>query len=153
MLSKKTKEQRALKEKACDLLARREHSRAELLEKLSARGYPSDDIATCLEELCAENLLSDARFASCYSAMRMRRGYGPRRIQVELQARGIDAILIKTALAELSEEWPLALQSAHQKRFGRDKPETATALAQRIKFLQYRGFLLEDIMVLFRQQR
>jgi regulatory protein len=150
LLQKKTKEQRALKEKACDFLARREHARAELVEKLSARGYASSDITTCLDELCAQNLQSDARFAAAYTLMRIQRGYGPMRIRAELQARGVDPALIKVALADEAHEWPTLLQRAHQKRFGSNRPDTPTELAQRIKFLQYRGFLLEDILALFR---
>ena len=54
-----------LRRKAIGLLARREHSRAELARKLAADGT-EEDIATVLAQLEAEGLLSDARAAAAY---------------------------------------------------------------------------------------
>ncbi len=61
--------------KAMDLLARREHSVVELLEKLGQR-FP--DQAALMEEvvagLRAEGLQSDRRFAESYARLRLDRG-------------------------------------------------------------------------------
>jgi regulatory protein len=48
---------------AMDLLARREHSVLELTRKLQARGFEPQLVDAALQQLVADGLLSDARFA------------------------------------------------------------------------------------------
>ncbi len=48
---------------AMNLLARREYARAELIRRLEGRGMPAALVAAVADDLVAENLLSDARFA------------------------------------------------------------------------------------------
>jgi regulatory protein len=54
-----------LRQKAIRLLARREHTRAELARKLAAHGTP-EEIAAVLAELQASQLQSDTRAAESY---------------------------------------------------------------------------------------
>lgn len=50
-----------MKQRAIDLLARGEHTRAELLDKLQGRGKAGVVVAGILDELAAQGLQSDAR--------------------------------------------------------------------------------------------
>ena len=52
-----------LRERALGLLARREHSRAELGRKLAAHLGPEDDLEALLEDLLKRKLLSEERYA------------------------------------------------------------------------------------------
>jgi regulatory protein len=52
-------------------------------------------------DLAARGHLDDAAFARQWVATRSARGYGPARLRAELRARGVDAVLIDTALGEL----------------------------------------------------
>ncbi|MCB1644681.1 MAG: regulatory protein RecX [Pseudomonadales bacterium] len=73
---------------AMDLLARREHSRLELHEKLSRRFAGCQElIQSETEKLTAEGLQSDARLAEAYVRARSNRGQGPRKIRMELRQR------------------------------------------------------------------
>ena len=60
----------ALVRTAVGLLARRDHSRAELLQKLTARGFDITAVEALLDRLAAQRLQSDARFAEIYVRMR-----------------------------------------------------------------------------------
>ena len=119
---------------ALRLLARREHSRLELVLKLRQRGIEPGLIEEVLDEYEHEGWLSDDRFADVYARQRMDLGYGPLRIQAELQQRGIrflpealkevdDASGVRTAvrlrerkfgLADIRDDWP---EKARQARF------------------------------------
>ena len=63
---KPTPEPASLRERALRLLARREHSRAELARKLEQAGFVHYDIAPLLDTFEAQNWLSDRRFAESY---------------------------------------------------------------------------------------
>jgi regulatory protein len=130
-----------------DLLARREHSRLELLHKLSRRfgdAEPTDALEAAINALAAEGLQSDERFALSFTRERLHRGHGPRRVRAELQQRGVDDGLIHSALAAVPAEegtsWDDQARLVLEKRFGdapaRDFPERA----RRLRFLDQRGF-------------
>ncbi len=122
-----------------DLLARREHARAELARKLRQRDFSADEIDAALDRLAQEGLLSDARFAEAYVRQRAGKGFGPIRIRHELAERGVDAALIDAALVPWAEQWLAIAAAQWEKRFG-VAPEDAKARAKQQRFLQYRGF-------------
>ena len=82
------------RESAFRMLARREHSRVELRSKLSARGFAEELIETLLESLQDERAQSDQRFAESLLSSRLRAGYGPLRIRMELKEKGVDSELV-----------------------------------------------------------
>ncbi len=122
--------------KGLELLARREHSRLELRQKLIQRGYPAEAVATALDQLVAERLLDESRYAEIYASSRVDKGYGPLRIASELRQRGIPDELTDAAIAALDEFWLPKLRELHRKRF-------------KSQVLRQRGFTLDQIKVLF----
>ena len=80
---------------AVRLLAGREHARGELITKLGQRGWTPSQCEQIIEELVADGLQSDERFAESFVRARTQKAYGPVRIRAELQQRGIDRGLIK----------------------------------------------------------
>ena len=84
--------------KALDLLSRREHSRKELYLKLVKRYESKEDINSALDKLEENNLLSDSRFADEYVQARRRKGFGPIKITVELEKRGVEELLISNQI-------------------------------------------------------
>ena len=122
------------------LLARREHSRKELAYKLAGRGFGHEEITETLDALEAERLLSDARFAESYVRSRSARGFGPLRIRLELQERGVDEALIEQYIAEAEEDWTELARAQHRKRFGSQRPADFNERAKQARFLQGRGF-------------
>ncbi len=136
----------ALRRRAMDLLARREHSRLELARKLRDR-FPAADqesIDAALARLAGENLQSDRRFATEFLRLRMRRGFGWLHIRADLQARGVDDGMI-AALERSDEEWLALAEELVSSRLG-DKQEIARESRNRrrlFRFLQGRGFPAE----------
>ena len=135
-----------------DLLARREHSAAELTRKLLARGFDAEAVAGVLDVLGREGLQSDARFAETFVYSRFQRGAGPARIRAELHARGGGEDLIGEALAALDAEWLQLLRSVRARKFGPDLPGDFRERARQMRFLQQRGFSSEQIGRLFRDE-
>ncbi len=103
------------------LLARRAHSRVELLRKLTRRGYDSAAIRTALRRLEELGYLDDQAFARSFVR---RRGSvrGPRALSAELAARGVDRAQVDTAVAEFGEAEQLAAAIQIAERLYARKP-------------------------------
>jgi regulatory protein len=127
------------KTQALKLLARREHSAKELKRKLVARGIAEADAAAAVEHAIAENWQSDARYAGMLVRTRIAGGYGPLRIEAELEVAGVPADAIRAALDEAAADWRALALEAHAKKFGR-LPKTSAERAKQYRYLQGRGF-------------
>ena len=136
---------------ALNLLARREHSILELQHKLSRRGFAAAMIDVILEQLVAEDLLNEARYAEVYAYHRVDKGYGPLRIRQELRERGVENAIVADVLAELDDLWMKKLAQVQRKRFGESLPKSMSEQARQLRFLRHRGFTLEQIQCLFRK--
>ena len=130
---------------AMNLLARREHSRLELTEKLRLRNIEPGMAESVIARLTSEGLQSDARFAESYSHSRMQRGQGPVRIRMELDQRGVSPALIEAAIANLDVNWRKQARDVRNRRFGSEAPDSYKEKARQSRFLQHRGFDHEQI--------
>ena len=140
-----------VRNKALDLLARREHATQEIRAKLIGRGLVPSIVDDILESLAAEGLLSDRRFAENYIRARKDRGYGPLRIRAELRQRGIDEDLISRYIDPHDRAWAESIEAVRHKRFGDRMPgDDIKERARQTRFLQYRGFTGEQISRLFK---
>ena len=123
--------------KTMKLLARRDHSVYELTLKLKPF-YSGREIDTVIARCLQENWLDDARFAQYYIRTRSNSGYGPRRIALELQQKGVAGEIIRQALQEAAVDWQALLLRLLERRM--PLPEEP---AERIKLqnmLLRRGF-------------
>ncbi|MCK4494085.1 MAG: regulatory protein RecX [Methylococcales bacterium] len=133
------------------LLARREHSQKELMTKLNAKGFENTEIQVIIDQLAAQNLQSDARFAENYARSRFYKGFGLRKVKYELQQRGIDNYDLQSVLREnFSGEYDLMTTVYHQKYRSSTQLLPKEQL-KRQRFLQNRGFSFHLIQQLFRQ--
>lgn len=142
-------ERLAIRKRAMDFLARREHARAELETKLRKREHASDDIACVLDALVDDGLLSNARYAQAAVQSKSGRGVGPVRIRAELAAVGVSDQDMEIALAEAEVDWSTLAESVCLKRFGPDKPVDYPAKARQMRFLQQRGFDMGQLHAVF----
>ena len=90
--------------KAMDLLARREHARAELEQKLAAEGFDAEVAEGAVQKLVDEGLQSDRRFVESFVQSRIHQGKGPVRIHADLGQRGIVAGLVDEVLEQADED-------------------------------------------------
>lgn len=137
---------------ALDLLSRREHSALELHRKLAKKSFPADIIIPVLNRLSEEKLLSNERFAECYTRSRRNKGYGPLRIRLELRERGITDEMIEQQLNLVDNAWAQQAKSVWRKRFKGIIPQDRKALAQQMRFLHYRGFASDHLTFIFESE-
>lgn len=154
-------ERRALKQRAIAMLARRDHSRAELRRKLLAlpvggarvarvaagmapdaeapRTLPSPALVDAvLDELAELKLLSDRRMAEALVRSSAAR-FGAARISQSLQRKGVEAGLIADALQPLAGSETDRAREVWQRRFGQ-APADMKERAKQYRFLLSRGF-------------
>lgn len=144
----------SLRAQAIRLLARREHSRTELAQKLARRKdalQSTEDEASqegCIREVLDQlehlGLLSDTRAAQAYVRSHARR-FGRARLLHDLKSRGIPEAVIESSLSdeETGDEW-LRARQVWETKFA-TPPEDARAWAKQARFLQGRGFSVEII--------
>ena len=137
--------QSQLRHKAMDLLARREHAVAELVQKLISKGHPAEQVQAVVAELQGDGLVSDARFTEAFIRNRTQRGYGPTRIQAELRERGVGEDIQAAYLDFSDPQWIEYSAQVRRKRFGGGVPADFKERARQMRFLQYRGFTGEQI--------
>jgi regulatory protein len=137
-----------LRVRAMRLLARREHSRAELRAKLLPYAQEGEDVEVVLDELEKRNWQSDERAAAqIVHAKRSR--FGAQRITHELRRKGIAEEMISEALPQLKETELKAAREVWQTKFG-TLPKDAKEKAKQARFLQSRGFALDAIFKVLR---
>ncbi len=137
---------------AMNLLAMREHSVAELTQKLQKKfGNPGSldnrELFNCYEcisatiaKLTDEGLQSDARFTEAFIVMRQRQGKGPLLIRMELQDRGIDNEVV-TAFMDASDPiWNQIAEKVFIKKFGDQVGQDLKQMSKQMRFLTSRGF-------------
>ena len=128
-----------LKAAAVRLLARREYARAELGERLIARGADRAEVERVLDELERGGFLSDARFAQALVAQKAGR-YGKRAIAHELREKRVASAAAQEALTLLAHTDELAEAIAlWERRFGA-APKDSREKARQMRFLLARGY-------------
>jgi regulatory protein len=138
-------DERAVRTAALALLAGRDFTRHELVERLSRRGYQLALVQSAVATLVAENLLRDERYVELFVDQHSRRGHGPMRIRQDLRQRGIESDAIDTALATGDVDWTESARAARRRRFGTALPADRRERAKQARFLQYRGFSPDQI--------
>lgn len=132
-----------LRSRALNLLARREHSRAELQRKLAPHTEDQQELIELLDELARRGWLSDVRFAEALVHDKQAK-FGTSRLAYELRERGVEESVIRDQLAELKDSELERARQVWQSKFG-VLPEDPKARAKQMRFLQSRGFSFEVI--------
>ena len=141
------------KARAIALLARREHSAAELVRKLIGRGFGAAESAAVVQDLASRDYQSDARYAAMLARTRIADGWGPQRIDADLRVAGVASTLAHAARAAALEyhatDWVGVAGEALRRRGVR----LGSLAARRKAFalLQRRGFDGDTIRAALRQ--
>tara|TARA_B100001769_G_C22086136_1_gene585516 strand:+ start:124 stop:615 length:492 start_codon:yes stop_codon:yes gene_type:complete len=145
-LTEKITDPAKTRKKAMDLLARREHSRLELYQKLKQRQFEPDVINSELDKLLDEGLQSDERFAEAFLRSRIDRGKGPNIILSELSQRGIDELIASNVISNITdEEWNDLAYEAMNKKLRNEAELDYDKQLKLMKFLSNRGFTRSQI--------
>jgi regulatory protein len=126
--------------KAVELLARRDHFRAELRAKLVARRFPEGEIESALDRLETQGYVDDRATARQLAVARLNgEPLGRRRLAAELARRGVSAEVAAQVIDELlpPDDRTTAREAARQWLERRGGTGAPAALA---RYLDRRGF-------------
>jgi regulatory protein len=138
-----------IKDVCLRLLATREHSRKELLDKLALRGFDKDDAQAVIDELAEQGWQDDLRYAESYTRYRIRKGYGPIRISYELRQNGIAACDLEPIVQHEAGSWMALLEQVYRKKYNDKTLLERNEWAKRSRFLLHRGFSGAMVSALF----
>jgi len=133
------------RKKAMDFLARREYGQAELIGKLTGKGFEREITEQAVLCLAEEGLQSDTRFAESFVQARINQGKGPVRIRLDLKERGVSDAAVEMALEDADADWRGMARAIRRKKFGAPAPANFKEKARQMRFLQYRGFEPDQI--------
>lgn len=138
-----------LRSRALRCLARREYSRAELERKLAPHAESKESLKAALDEMETRGWLSQRRVVE--QVVHARQGkYGANRIALELREKGVPEELIIEAMTLLKAGEFETTRAVWQKKFGK-QPQDSRELAKQVRFMQNRGFSLDVIRKVLRQ--
>lgn len=126
-----------LRERALSLLARREHSRAELARKLAAHGE-ADDIQALLDTLEREGLLSETRYVEAQARAHAGR-HGSMRLEQILKRQGVVGDLADLAVQQARADDLASCRALWRRKYGKP-PADPKEKSRQYRFLLGRGF-------------
>ncbi len=145
-----SKQQPSLRARAMRLLARREHSRAQLRGKIAPHAAEGEDVDSLLDELARAGWLSDARFAE-HAIRASARRFGPLMLAQQLRRKGVDDETIAAGFRAAGADGTSSVERVWASRF-HAPPGGERDKARQVRFLQGRGFALEEIFRFLNQQ-
>jgi regulatory protein len=119
---------RVIRHKITRLLAKREHSVAEIQQKLGQQGLNSDHVDDVLAKFIAKDIQSDYRFTFHFVRNCMAKGQGLARIKQALQP-----------------DWYELAYEVKCKKYSTARETDWTLKQKQMRFLQYRGFSQDEI--------
>jgi len=142
---------------AIRLLTRRDHSGYELTQKLKQRDFAVDIVDKTIAECRRLNYLNDDRTARGFVRELKRKGYGKKRIQLELKRKGLTGKTVARILAEKVSESDERVGAERILQKNKKKFERETDPLKRrdkvYRFLHARGFSGEVITGIINKYR
>jgi regulatory protein len=130
-------------------LGYRSRSEAEVRQYLRRRGYQPATADQVIDKLLSFHYLDDEAFARSWALARAQgRGYGPKRIDLELKNKGLSQALIRATLKETFEQVDEAASAKRflVKRFKGENLKEPKTQRRAAAYLQRRGY---DSKVIF----
>jgi regulatory protein len=124
-------------------LSQREHSRAELVRKLSSHEEVPGELTQVLDDLHAKGFIDENRVLESVVNHRSPK-LGNGRIKQELQAKGLAPAAVAQAMLDLKDSEFARAQGVWQRKFGAPAVD-ANARAKHYRFLLTRGFSSEVV--------
>ena len=135
-----------IKDSISRYLSMREHSRKELIDKLSRKDFDMDSILKCVDEFSMKDLQSDDRYTESYVRSKYNDHKGPNFISASLRSKGVDANMIDKALSFYdSKDWEKTAVAALEKKTIYRNIEPVKCKMKQKMFLSGRGFSYKTI--------
>ncbi|MDO4626727.1 MAG: recombination regulator RecX [Pasteurellaceae bacterium] len=128
------------------LLARRDYSEYELRCKMQEKSFNKRQIDFAITQCQARNWQNDRRFVENYLNFRAQRGFGAKRISLELlQLKGIEQDLIDDVLSDSEVDWGEIAENVLQRKFPQYRSEVDFKTKQKIwRYMLSHGFYAEE---------
>ena len=139
----------AIKQVCIALLANREHSKKDLLNKLLAKGFREESVLPVIEQLVKEGWQCDLRYAESYTRYRLLKGYGPSYINYELRKNGVNHFDLEPVVIKNVGSWLELAEKVYLKKYDDEVFLERNEWAKRSRFLMQRGFTSNTINTLF----
>nr|WP_314899325.1 regulatory protein RecX [uncultured Deefgea sp.] len=135
----------SIRNKALQLLSRRDHSKHELQQKLviTFPETPTEEITTVLDEFTQMGWVSDERFAEQWVYFRSQR-YGQQRLKHELIEKGVASDIISQVLSEISDDETSKARILLEKKFSQ-APKNIAERTKQLRYLANKGFSLHVV--------
>jgi len=133
--------------KGVGLLAMREHSTKEIIDKLTLKNDIPEVVYAVVDQLIEKGYLSDERFTEAYVRSRANRGFGPIKIRTELRNKGVSSSTIDDHLDANTAVWYDNALAQYRKKYGDTRANDYNAWSKRARFMQSRGFTMEHIQI------
>ena len=131
---------------AMDLLARREHSRHELLLKLTRRlGDNPELFEQEIGKLADEGLQREGILAEAFIRARTNRGQGPVKIKMELRAKQVGDEIISIAFEECGVDFTALARSVAVRKFGDELGKVADIQTLDMEALDMEGLDIKTL--------
>jgi regulatory protein len=129
---------------ALRILTRKDHSKHELSQKLKTRGYAGEIIDKVISECERFDYIDDERTTQVFIRQLQRKGYGRKRIQFELNSKGLRGEDLQAVLSKSisdADEYQSAekIFRKQARRFDREK-DSIKRKDKIYRFLYGRGF-------------
>lgn len=140
-----------LRASALAWLGRQEFSIAKFSKKLRDNLASEEQIAAIVDEFCQHNWLSEQRFCEGFVRSRISKGQGKIRIINDGRGHQLDSDILAEAINTQAVDWFELALNTYQRRYGKNpitnihKKEHTKEKAKRLRFMQYRGFTMDQI--------
>lgn len=134
---------KSLRQRALELLSKREYAYQELAQKLKTYAEEGDDIAALLDDFKTRGWLSDARFTEQLIHARKAK-FGAAKVAHELREKGVADELVTDAVTKLKENELENAKEIWRKKY-KNAPSSREEWAKQARFMQSRGFGFETI--------
>ena len=141
------------KNQAVHLLSLREHSRHELVTKITRKHELGDaELSDLLDGLEQSGYLNDQRFTEMFVRSSIARGHGPMKIAYALRDKGVDESMVRQIMDSSEADWLEEARFQREKKFGEEIPVNFKERARQSRFLAGRGFYIDTINAVFHEK-
>ena len=119
--------------------------------KLAQRGVDQERAAEVVGELARSGWQSDTRYVQSLVRTRVAQGFGPLRIESELENAGVADGLIREIMVAVDADWKALAVELHARKFGQ-VPQTGPEWQKQYRHLAGRGFEAEQIYAALKRE-
>ena len=130
---------------ALKFLSRREYSAKQMVDKLVGKGADLEVAYSVVADLSDAGIMSDERYAKEWLRVRMRQGYGPKKIEFELKRSGVAEHVICDCLNANDPIWTDRLQLVVERKYANQAVDSFKEWARRANQLRNRGYTATQI--------